>query len=98
MPVPLREALAHVRQLVIFVSHHAPPPTSGSAFNSVKIGRGTDNTVVDHGTPTPPLGSLREMGRGDRSTAQGAEGAYHTPNASPDRQRLVMSEMTQDAL
>src|SRR5262245_28647355 len=70
---------------------------SGSAKD--RPGCGPANTVIDHGTPGPwPLGFPRaRWGRGDRSTAQGAQGTSHTPNASPDRRRLVMSEMTQDA-
>jgi len=43
--------------------------------------------------PLRPLSSLGHVGR-----PKGVKGAYHTPNASRDRRRLVTSEMTQDAL
>jgi hypothetical protein len=46
--------------------------------------------------PSPPWALGHMVAEVDRRL-KGAE-AYHATNASPDRRRLVMREMTQDAL
>jgi hypothetical protein len=54
----------------------------------------------------PRNGSMSALPSGERVPYQppgtlrgrlGVPAAYHTTNASPDRRRLVMGEMTQDA-
>ena len=50
--------------------------------------------------PAPSSPTEGSIALGALSTAGAARvgpPAYHTPNASPDRRRLVTSEMTQDA-